>query len=56
MIASALRTPFTRAHKGEFKDMRPDTLGALAIEAAVNAVPNLKPEDIEDVVMGLRLS
>ncbi len=52
VIASALRTPFTRAHKGEFRDTRPDTLGALAIKAAVDAVPNLKAEDIEDVVMG----
>ena len=29
-IASAVRTPFTRALKGEFKDTRPDTLGAVA--------------------------
>ena len=28
VIASAVRTPFTRAHKGEFKDTRPDTLAA----------------------------
>ena len=52
VIASALRTPFTRAHKGEFKDTRPDTLGGLAIKAAVEAVPGLKPEDIEDAVIG----
>lgn len=52
VIASALRTPFTRAHKGELKDTRPDTLGGLAIKAAVEAVPNLDPKDIEDVVMG----
>ena len=28
VIASAVRTPFTRALKGEFKDTRPDTLAA----------------------------
>lgn len=52
VIASATRTPFTRAHKGELKDTRPDTLGALAIEAAVKQVPNLDPAEVEDVVLG----
>lgn len=52
VIASALRTPFTRAHKGEFRDTRPDTLGALAIKKAVEAVRNLDPATIEDVVLG----
>ena len=51
-IASAVRTPFTRALKGEFKDTRPDTLGAVAIQAAVKAVPGLKPSDVEDVILG----
>ncbi|QDE84775.1 MULTISPECIES: thiolase family protein [Myxococcus] len=52
VIASAVRTPFTRAHKGEFKDTRPDTLAAIAIKEAVAQVPGLKPEDIGDVVLG----
>lgn len=52
VIASALRTPFTRAHRGEFRDTRPDTLGGLAIRAAVDAVTGLDPKEIEDVVMG----
>ena len=52
VIASAVRTPFTRAHKGEFKDTRPDTLAALAIKEAVAQVPGLKPEEVEDVVLG----
>src|SRR5262250_1840412 len=52
VIASAVRTPFTRALRGEFKDTRPDTLAADAIRAAVSAVPGLKPEAIEDVVLG----
>ncbi|MBZ4418912.1 thiolase family protein [Myxococcus sp. RHSTA-1-4] len=52
VIASAVRTPFTRAHKGEFKDTRPDTLAAIAIKEAVAQVPGLKPEDIEDVILG----
>lgn len=52
VIASAVRTPFTRAHKGEFKDTRPDTLAAIAIKEAVARVPGLKPADVEDVVLG----
>ena len=52
VIASAVRTPFTRAHKGEFKDTRPDTLAALAIKEAVARVPGLKPEEVEDVILG----
>jgi acetyl-CoA acyltransferase len=52
VIASAVRTPFTRASKGELKDTRPDTLAAHAIREAVARVPGLKPEDIDDVVLG----
>ncbi|MFL5350243.1 MAG: thiolase family protein [Hyalangium sp.] len=52
VIASAVRTPFTRAHKGEFKDTRPDTLAAHVIKEAVARVPGLKPEDVEDVILG----
>jgi acetyl-CoA acyltransferase len=52
VIASAVRTPFTRAHKGEFKDTRPDTLAALVIKEAVARVPGLKKEDVEDVILG----
>jgi acetyl-CoA acyltransferase len=52
VIASAVRTPFTRALKGEFKDTRPDTLAGLAIKEAVARVPGLKPEEVEDVILG----
>jgi acetyl-CoA acyltransferase len=51
-IVSAVRTPFTRAHKGEFKDTRPDTLAAHAIQGALAAVPGLKAADIEDIILG----
>ena len=52
VIASAVRTPVTRAHHGEFKDTRPDTLAALAIKEALAQVPGLNPEDVEDVILG----
>jgi acetyl-CoA acyltransferase len=52
VIASAVRTPFTRALKGEFKDTRPDTLAAVAIAEAVKRVPGLKLSDVDDVILG----
>ncbi len=52
VIASAARTPFTRALKGEFKDTRPDTLAAVAIAEALKRVPGLKPSDVDDVIIG----
>jgi acetyl-CoA acyltransferase len=52
VIASTARTPFTRAHKGELKDTRPDTLAAHVVKAAIERVPGLKKEDVQDVVLG----
>ncbi len=52
VVASTARTPFTRANKGELKDTRPDTMAAHAINAAIERVPGLKKEQIEDVVLG----
>lgn len=52
VIVSATRTPFTRAHRGELKDTRPDTLGGLAIKAVLEQTPGLDPAEVEDVVMG----
>jgi acetyl-CoA acyltransferase len=52
VIASTARTPFTRAHKGELKDTRPDTLAAHVIKEAIKRVPGLKNEEIGDVVLG----
>ncbi|MEC9398937.1 MAG: thiolase family protein, partial [Myxococcota bacterium] len=52
VIVSYARTAFTRAHKGEFKDTRPDTLAAEAIKAALERAPGLDPADVEDVILG----
>lgn len=52
VIASAVRTPFTRAHKGELKDTRPDTLAAWVIKEAIARVPGLKAEQVDDVILG----
>jgi acetyl-CoA acyltransferase len=52
VIASATRTPFTRAKKGELKDTLPDTMGAWAIKHALSQVPGLDPAEVEDVILG----
>ena len=50
-IVSAVRTPFTRANKGELKDTRPDTLASIVIREAVKQA-GVKPEEIGDVILG----
>ncbi|TXD34598.1 thiolase family protein [Lujinxingia vulgaris] len=52
VVASYVRTPFTRAYKGGLKDTRPDTMAALVIKEAVAKVKGLNPEDIGDVAIG----
>ena len=52
VIVSYARTAFTRAHKGEFRNTRPDTLAAEAIKAALKRAKGLKPEQVDDVILG----
>src|SRR5262245_42881457 len=52
IVASAVRTPVGRALKGTLRATRPDDLAAAAMVAAVERVPGVKPEEIEDVVLG----
>jgi len=52
VIASAVRTAVGRAVRGSLKDTRPDTLAAIVLKEAIARVPGLKPEDIEDVIIG----
>jgi acetyl-CoA acyltransferase len=52
VITAAIRTPIGRAGRGGLKDTRPDDLAALVIQEAVSRVPGLKPEEVEDVILG----
>src|ERR1041384_1527041 len=52
VIASSVRTAVGRALKGTLRHTRPDDLAAWAMQAAVAKVPGLKPEDVQDVVLG----
>lgn len=51
VIVEYLRSPFTRAYKGELKDVRPDDIiGAVVKEIVARSKVN--PDDIEDLKMG----
>jgi acetyl-CoA acyltransferase len=52
VIVSAVRTPVGRAPKGALSTTRPDDLAALAIGGALERVPALKKEEIDDVILG----
>src|SRR5215468_6140746 len=52
VIVSAVRTPVGRAYKGALRATRPDELAAIAINGALERVPQLDPKEIEDVILG----
>jgi acetyl-CoA acyltransferase len=52
VIVSAVRTPVGRAFKGTLRATRPDELAAVAIKGALERVPQLDPNEIEDVIIG----
>lgn len=51
-IVSAVRTPIGKAPRGSLRNTRPDDLAAFAIKAALEQVPGLDPNHVEDVVLG----
>jgi acetyl-CoA C-acetyltransferase len=55
VIVSAARSPIGRANKGSLKDFRPDDLTALIIRAALDKIPELDPNDIDDLMLGCGL-
>jgi acetyl-CoA acyltransferase len=52
VIVSAVRTAVGKAGKGTLRATRPDDMGAAAIKGALERVPALQPEMIEDVILG----
>lgn len=52
VIISAVRTAVGKGIKGSLKDTRPDDLAAAVIKEAIKRAPGLKPEDVEDVILG----
>ncbi len=52
VIVSAARTPIGRANKGSLVDCRPDDLTAHIVKAALDKVPQLDPQSIDDLICG----
>ncbi len=52
IIAEAVRSAVGRAHKGSLAHKRPDELAGDVIRALLERVPKVKPEMVEDVVLG----
>ena len=55
VIVSAARSPIGRANKGSLKDLRPDDLSATIIQTALDKIPELDPQDIDDLYLGCGL-
>ena len=55
VIVSTARSPIGRAFKGSLVEVRPDDLAAAVVAAALSAVPELDPADMDDIHMGCGL-
>ncbi len=51
-IVQSVRTPGCKQNKGLFKQTRPEELVSFIMKAAVERTPHLKPEDLDDVMLG----
>ncbi|TCP55598.1 acetyl-CoA acyltransferase [Tumebacillus sp. BK434] len=52
VIVSGVRTAVGRSHKGSLTNTRPEDLGGLVVQEAINRVGGLDPKEIEDVIIG----
>jgi acetyl-CoA acyltransferase len=52
VIVSAVRTAVGRAPRGSLRNTRPDDMAAWVVKEAMNRVAGLKPEEVDDVVIG----
>ncbi|MGB2925447.1 MAG: thiolase family protein [Limnothrix sp.] len=51
-IVSAVRTATGKAPRGSLKNVRADDLGAAAVKGALEKIPQLTADQIDDVIMG----
>jgi len=52
VIVAAARSPIGRAAKGSLVEVRPDDLAATIVRTALDRVPELRPEEIDDLYLG----
>ena len=55
VIVATARSPIGRAFKGSLTSIRPDDLACQLISAALAKVPQLSPDDIDDLMLGCGL-
>lgn len=55
VIVSSRRSPIGRAHKGSLAEMRPDDMLTQVLGAVLSDVPELDPNNIEDIIVGCGL-
>src|SRR5437763_11055434 len=55
VVVATARSPIGRAMKGSLKELRPDDLTATIIRAALDKIPQLDPNDIDDLHLGCGL-
>ncbi|MEO3816770.1 acetyl-CoA C-acetyltransferase [Plantactinospora sp. B24E8] len=55
VIVATARSPIGRAHKGSLREVRPDDLAATIVRAALDKVPQLDPNEIDDLYLGCGL-
>jgi acetyl-CoA C-acetyltransferase len=55
VIVATARSPIGRAFKGSLASIRPDDLTAQVVTAALAKVPQLDPDDIDDLLLGCGL-
>ena len=55
VIVDTVRTPIGRAFKGSLIGHRPDDMAAFILDALLDRVPEVKPDDVEEVAMGCGL-
>ncbi|MEE3717724.1 acetyl-CoA C-acyltransferase [Tumidithrix elongata RA019] len=51
-IVSSVRTAVGKAPRGTLRNMRPDDLGAIALQGALQKVPDLPTDSIDDAIFG----
>src|ERR1700733_5245692 len=52
VIVEAVRSAVGRAHKGSLAQTRPDEFAGQVVRGLLARVPELKPEEVEDLVLG----
>ncbi len=52
VIVAGVRTPVGKAGKGSFTHVRSDTLAAITVRETLKRAQGVKPEDIEDLILG----